>query len=152
MRRPRSDSVEAAIQAAQAPDAIDPPAHITLREGDLPFWHAVVRARPAASWNVSDLEHAANLARCKADIETLQREITEQGNILENDRGTQIINPRHNLLEVLSRRAVALSRMLHVHAEATCGKSEQQAKRAAPEVDAKAAARSALIPRLSAVR
>jgi hypothetical protein len=81
----------------------------------------------------------------------MQMEIAEQGNIIENDRGTPIINPRHTLLEVLTRRSVALSRMLHVHAEATQGESRQQAKRAKPEQDAQAAARSALIPRLSAV-
>lgn len=73
------------------------------------------------------------------------------GDIIENDRGAPIINPRHALLEVLSRRSVALSRMLHVHAEATQGESREQSKRAAPEQDAKEAARSALIPRLSAV-
>lgn len=151
MRRIRSDSVTAAVIAAQAPAVIEPPEHVQLRDGDRPFWDAVVRARPATTWNVSDLEHAANLARCKADIERLQTEITEEGDIIENGKGTMVVNPRHTLLEVLSRRAVALSRMLHVHAEATCGKSEQQPKRAAPEIEAKAAARSALIPRLQSV-
>ncbi len=151
MRRARSDSVTAAISAAQAQLTVEPPAHITLRDGDKPFWDAIVSARATSTWNTSDLEQAANLARCKADIERLQKELTEQGDIIENDRGTQVINPRHTLLEVLSRRSVALSRMLHVHAEATVGRSEQQAKRAAPEQEAKAAARSALIPRLSAV-
>jgi hypothetical protein len=148
----RSDCVSAAVQAAQGLSVIDPPAHVTLREGDLPFWQSIVRARAASSWNQADLEQAANLARCKADIERLQAEITDQGDIIENDRGTQVINPRHSLLEVLSRRSVALSRMLHVHAEATQGESREQAKRAAPEVEARAAARSALIPRLTAVR
>lgn len=137
--------------AAQLPGVIDPPSHVTLRDGDRPFWDAIVRARAAQSWNASDLELAASLARCKADIETVQMEITASGNIVENDKGTQIINPRHALLETLTRRAIAMSRMLHVHAEATCGKSEQQAKRALPEKDAQSAARSALIPRLSAV-
>ncbi len=151
MRRARCDSVTAAIAAAQAQLVIDPPSHVSLRDGDRPFWDAIVSARASTTWNTADLEQAANLARCKADIERLQKELTEQGDIIENDRGTQVINPRHTLLEVLSRRSVALSRMLHVHAEATVGRSEQQAKRAAPEQDAKAAARSALIPRLSAV-
>ena len=151
MRRTRSDSVTAAIAAAQAPTVINPPAHVTLRDGDRPFWDSVVRARAGTTWNDSDLEHAANLARCKADIETMQMEIAEQGNIIENDRGTPIINPRHSLLEVLTRRSVALSRMLHVHAEATQGESRQQSKRAKPEQDAQDAARSALIPMLSAV-
>ena len=93
MRRTRSDSVTAAIAAAQAPTVINPPAHVTLRDGDRPFWDSVVRARAGTTWNESDLEHAANLARCKADIETMQMEIAEQGNIIENDRGTPIINP-----------------------------------------------------------
>ena len=151
MRRVRSDSITAAVAAAQVQLAIDPPAHVSLRDGDRPFWDSIVRARATSTWNASDLEQAANLARCKADIERLQKELTEQGDIIENDRGTQVINPRHSLLEVLSRRSVALSRMLHVHAEATVGRSEHQAKRAAPEQDAKEAARSSLIPRLSAV-
>lgn len=151
MRRQRSDSITAAVVAAQSQSDINPPDHVTLRDGDLPFWWSIVRARATSSWNASDLEQAANLARCKADIERLQQEITAMGDIIENDRGKPIINPRHALLEVLSRRSVALSRMLHVHAEATQGESREQSKRAAPEQDAKEAARSSLIPRLSAV-
>lgn len=151
MRKAACNSTMAAVAAAQAPESINPPAHVLLRDGDRPFWDSIVRARASATWNASDLEHAANLARCKADIERLQSEITAQGDIIENDRGTQVINPRHSLLEVLSRRSVSLSRMLHIHAEATCGESREQAKRAQPEIDAKAAARSALIPRLTSV-
>lgn len=144
MRRARSDSITAAINAAQAPIAINPPAHITLRDGDQPFWTAIIAARAASSWNGADLVHAARLARCHADIECVQDEIDEDGEMDSNSK--------HRLLETLMKRSVYLSRMLHVHAEATCGKSEHQAKRAAPEQDAKAAARSALIPRLASVK
>lgn len=152
MRRARCDSVTAEISAAQAQLTIGPPSHVSLRDGDRPFWDAIVSARASTTWNTADLEQAANLARCKADIERLQKELTEQGDIIENERGTQVINPRHALLEVLSRRSVALSRMLHIHAEATQGESRQQVKRAIPEQDAKDAVRSALIPRLSSVK
>jgi hypothetical protein len=107
---------------------IQPPPHITLREGDYPFWLSIVRARSKDSWNSSDLENAANLARCKADIERLQEEITAEGDIVENAKGTQIVNPKHTLLEQLSRRAMAISRMLHVHAEATVGNSRDSIK------------------------
>lgn len=131
-----------------------PPAHVTLRDGDLPFWESVVRARSADSWNASDLENAANLARCKADIERLQSEINAEGDIVTNERGTPILNPKHSLLETLSRRAVALSRMLHVHAEATVGESRHQTKSA--ETQAKAnkvvSELDALIPRMHAVK
>jgi len=115
---------------------IKPPAHIKLRDGDIDFWNSVVSARARDTWNNADLENAANLARCKADIERLQSEITKEGDIIANDRGTQIINPKHTLLETLSRRAVALSRMLHVHAEATVGKSEDAAKSLQSQNDA----------------
>lgn len=73
-----------------------------------------------------DLAHAANLARAQADIERLSKEVLDEGDIIENARGTPIVNPKHSLLETLSRRAVALARMIHVHANATVGASEEQ--------------------------
>lgn len=156
MKRTRSDSVTAAVRAAQvaASEQIEPPAHVMLRGADRPFWDAIVSARARDSWNTSDLENAANLARCKSDIERVQREIDEEGDTLTNDRGTVVLNPKHSLLEVLSRRAMALSRMLHVHAEATVGESRDQGKKLAAEKQAKGARGAAdddLIPRLHAV-
>lgn len=157
MKRVRSDSATAAVKAAQAAAAgpLSPPDYITLREGDQPFWDAIVCARARDTWNASDLENAANLARCKADIERLQTEIEQEGDIVKNDRGTQIVNPKHTLMETLTRRAMALSRMLHVHAEATVGKSEDAAKALKNEKDAKKASdqvEESLIPGLRAVK
>lgn len=154
MKRQRSDSASAAVKAAQGASAgpIEPPAHVALRDGDRPFWDSVVCARARDSWNDADLENAANLARCKADIERLQAEITKEGDVIVNERGTQIINPKHTLLETLSRRAVALSRMLHVHAEATVGESRDQPKALEADKKAKAATHDDLIPRLHAVK
>lgn len=129
-KRKRSDSSAAAIGAFK--NAIEgppnPPAHVNLPDYARPFWDSIVSARARDKWNDSDYEMAANLARCKADIERLQAEIYEEGDVIENAKGTQIMNPKHNLLETLSRRAVALSRILHVHAEATVGKSQNQAQ------------------------
>jgi len=153
MKRTRSDSAAAAIAAAQAAGKpIDPPAHVKLREGDRPFWDSLVSARARETWNSADLENCANLARCKADIERLQDEISTQGDIIKNERGTEIINPKHTLLETLSRRAVALSRMLHVHAEATVGESRDAGKALKTEKEAKAAEVDGLIPRLHSVK
>ncbi len=155
MKRRLSNSEAAAVIAAQnaALGAISPPAHVTLRELDKPFWVSIVGARARDSWTDADLENAANLARCKSDIERLQVEIDGEGDVIVNERGTQIINPKHSLLETLSRRAVALSRMLHVHAEATCGESRDQSKSLAAEKKAKSAvADEDLIPRIRAVK
>lgn len=115
-RRRRSDSAEgrAATLAAALAGDIPPPAHVKLLKRDLPFWRAITRARAREVWTEVDLVHAANLARCQADIERLQREIRRMGDVLKNDRGTPVANPRHVLLETLSRRAIALSRMLTI--------------------------------------
>jgi hypothetical protein len=155
MKRIRSDSITAAVRATAAAQLgpLDPPAYVALRRGDRPFWDGIVRARPRDTWNESDLVAAANLARCRADIERLQAEIDDEGDVLTNDRGTSIMNPKHALLEVLSRRSLALSKALHVHAEATVGNSRDsvkaaQAQQAATEMIARHD--DDLIPRLRA--
>ena len=136
-KRNRSDSVSSKVQQFSSLDA-SPPEHVHLRDGDLPFWRSIVRARAADSWNDADLEQAANLARCKADIERLQVEIDAEGDTVVNARGTPVMNPKHSLLETLSRRAVALSRMLHVHAEATQGRACQTGERTKAQNKARA--------------
>lgn len=92
-----------------------------------------MKARARDTWTETDLATAANLARTQADIEKLQAEVETEGFTILAGNGTPIINPKHKLLETLSRRAVALSRVLHVHAEATVGKSEDAAKALANE-------------------
>lgn len=160
MTRTRSDSAAGAVDAARAiaEGPIEPPAHVSLRDGDRPFWEAVVRARARNTWTEVDLAKAANLARCQADIERISGELAVEGDTSTNDRGTVIVNPKHALLETLSRREIALSRAIHVHAEATVGKSEDASKklgaeRAAGTAANKAAAKGAgLIPGLHAVK
>lgn len=115
-----------------------PPAHVRLREEDLPFWFSIVSARARNSWDTCDLELAASLARAKSDCVRLQMEIDREGDVVRNDRGTQIMNPKHSLLETLSRRAIAMSRMLHVHPEAKNGDSGGQGKKLKAQKDAEA--------------
>ena len=127
-KKHRLDSIHTEIEMTQA-KVPQPPAHIRLSADAMPTWDGIVRAREYNSWTAIDLEHAANLASCLCDLERLRHEVRKEGDIIENQRGTPIVNPKHTLLETLSRRSVSLSRMLHVHAEATVGKSEDHAKR-----------------------
>lgn len=131
-KRTRSDSATSAVAAMQAAAAgpIKPPSFVNIRKADKPFWDSIVRARTRDSWTDSDLVMAGNLARCLSDIERLQKEIDIEGDVVLNARDTQVINPKHSLLETLSRRAVALSRTLQVHAQATQGESRDQGKKA----------------------
>lgn len=107
-----------AMQAALGGD-IDPPDHVALRDGDYEFWRAIVRARAKSEWTDADLVVAGNLARALADIERIQAEIGVEGDVLENARGTPVINPKHTLLEVLSRRSMALFRLLQMQSVTT---------------------------------
>ena len=129
-RRKRSDSAAAAVVAAQsaALGPLNPPAHITLRDGDRPFWDAVVKSRARDTWTASDLTTAATMARAQADIEKLQADIDAEGYVVEGK-----INQKAVMLETLSKRVVSLARVLHVHAQATVGRSADGAKALANE-------------------
>jgi hypothetical protein len=124
---PKADSGAGKLAAMQAAlSEIQPPEHITLREQDWPFWRSITRARAKDSWTEVDLVHAAGLARTQADIEKVQAELDAEGFTLVNERGTVVANPKHSILETLSRRAVTLSRSVQVHAHATQGDSHEQ--------------------------
>jgi len=128
-KRQRVDTIAGEKTSFQgAAKAIDPPEWVLVPEPAMKFWYSITKARAAERWNDADLENAAELARTKARIEKLNIEIESEGDVIKNDRGTPIVNPKHNLLETLTRRMVALSRMLQVHAEATQGKSRDQVK------------------------
>src|SRR5690606_10407702 len=97
----------------------------------------------------------ANLARCQAAIERISKALESEGDTVVNERGTVVVNAKHALLETLTRREIALSRAIHVHAEATVGKSEDAAKKLATEKKAAKAAEAvddSLIPGLRAVK
>lgn len=148
-KRNRSDSAAAAVRAAQAAalGPIDPPEHVALREGDRPFWNAIVTARTRDTWTDIDLTTAANLARTQADIERLQLELDSAGYVMADGKP----NPVAALVESLTRRTVALSRALHVHAQATVGRSADAAKSLATEKQARQA-HDDLIPTLRMVK
>ena len=66
-----------------------------------------------------------------ADIEEVQAELDEEGRVLKNDRGTPVMNPKFAILEQLSRRHMALTRLLQMQATITGQASEMAKKREA---------------------
>lgn len=153
MTRKRADSASYAVTATQAAysGVMQPPAHIKINAAAMPFWEAIVLARAADTWNPVDLQHAANLARCQEHIERLSEEIEKEGDVLVNAKGTPVTNPKHSLMETLSRRAVALSRCIHVHAEATVGRSQDAAGKLATEKAARGSRKSSALSDLDAL-
>ena len=125
-RKKTDDCTSAKGEAAITQSAIagvNVPEWLNVPDAAKPFFTALLSLRDYSSWNESDLSKAANLARAQADIERISAEIEEEGDVIRNDRGTQIPNPKHSILETLTRRELALSRAIQVHAGATMGKS-----------------------------
>lgn len=73
-----------------------------------------MRARARAEWGDADLVVAAQLARCQCDIEQEAQSLASEGTVIENFRGTPVMNPRVTVLEQLARREMALMRTLRI--------------------------------------
>src|SRR5690606_20853906 len=113
--------------------------------GALPFWEALVRNRPRHKWNEADLATAAMLARAQFDAERLAQTMDEEGLPVDGQP-----HPAHVRVDKLGRRIAMLSRLLHVHPEATQGRAREQGNSLELEREAEAE-HDPLIPRLRAV-
>jgi len=113
-RKPRSDSIQANINAmvSVALPEFEPPSHVRLPEESRPFWSGIMASRAREEWSKNDFVVAAQLARCQSDIERESILLESEGSVVENARGTQVMNPRHSVLEQLARREMALMRSL----------------------------------------
>lgn len=118
-----------------------------MRECDRPFWNDIMLARARDTWTEVDLTTAANLARTQADIEMLYGDLAAARYLLGDKP-----HPLAAIVETLNRRAIALKRVLHVHAEATVGKSEDAAKALDLERTARQDDDDDLIPTLRMVK
>lgn len=105
------------LQGVDIPPRFEVPDHL------IDFLKPIIDLRSYDTWNEVDLGKAVNLAACQYDIVRLRADIIKEGDVMHNNRGTPVANPKHAILEVLTRRELALSRALHIHAEALFGRS-----------------------------
>lgn len=83
-------------------------------------------ARLPQQWARVDLMHAGNLARCLAAIDSNEAALAREGDMIGRGADKRV-NPRHALVETLNRRAIALTRVLQLHAVATIGEKSEGA-------------------------
>lgn len=124
-RRPASGTAAAALDALRQAAAGWPTMPPTLRASERKFWDAVMIARLPQQWAQVDLLHAANLARCLADIEVNRKAMLREGTLVKSPGGPRL-NPRCLLLERLHQRSVLLTRVLQLQAVATIGQAQKQ--------------------------
>lgn len=129
-RKQRIDSATAAVSVMMdSAKAILPPECEPLQVDDLPYWEALVRARAKAEWTDENRIVAAKLARAMADEKRIVLELRKEGDLMENGRGTMVINPKHALVEQLARRVMAWRKALALDARGADGRVSDIAKR-----------------------
>lgn len=148
-RKQRIDSATAAVAVmVQSGVEIQPPEFEPLEEGDLPYWGVIVRARAKADWTEENRVVAAKLARAMADEKRIVMELRVEGDLIENGRGTMVVNPKHALVEQLARRVMAWRKALALDARAS-SRAPDIAKRreAAKQIEDAAPTVGRLLPR-----
>ena len=144
-RRPRADSATAAVKAMLNASKADlqPPDYVSMTDDARPYFADVVRVRARDEWEQCDLVVAAQLAQCMADMASEDAKLRSEGRVVQNDRGTQIMNPRTTVLEQLARREMALMRTLRMGGRVSGDdrdmvngrKVERQSRKARAEVE-----------------
>jgi hypothetical protein len=132
-----SSAIKAMVAAASPLPSV--PACVKLKLSAMPFWEAIMRARTRDEWTDADLIAAAQLARCQQEIELESEALEDEGSVIENARGTQVMNPRHSVLEQLSRRQLAIMRSLRITGSSTGERKEDLVKARRVQQDAERA-------------
>lgn len=127
-RRQRIDTVIGAVTAMMsAVTPLRPPAHISVPAGALPFWDAIIRARPREDWEAAPalINAAANLAWTQWKIDDCRRLIDAP----DEERGDVAVAQLSSQLLKMQRLEMGYLRMLQQHGRAVGGEARDVAKR-----------------------
>lgn len=129
-RRKRIDSVESAVEIAQASGRqITPPSNVPLTTEDMPFFASVIDEFARSEWTAHQLELAAMLAKkmrlLRDELATLEAE----GFSLMTEKGSPCQNPRLGGVRMLDTSIMSTRRSLQLHARAQGGESRDVSKR-----------------------
>ena len=138
-RKQRIDSNAAAVKVmGSALRKLEPPAHVRMQDGDWPFWHSVIAEFARSEWTDHQLELAAMLARAMADLEREQYDLRSEGSVMKSEKGTPVVNPRKQVVQMHAGTILSMRRSLSLHARAQGGEARDVGKRraAAREIEA----------------
>lgn len=108
-----------------------PPAHVRMADEDAPFWESVIAEFARSEWTNHQLELAAMLARAMADLEREQFDLRKEGSVAFSERGTPVVNPRKQVVQMLAGTILSMRRSLSLHARAQGGEAEKVGPRRA---------------------
>ena len=94
-------------------EAIPLPAGVKLRDDDeLIIWRQFTQSRTRDGWREVDLITVGKCVRLETDIRRHQANLDQQGALLLNDKGVQVINPLVGLVDLLQRQQLTLTRSI----------------------------------------
>jgi hypothetical protein len=94
-------------------EAIPLPAGVKLRDDDeLVIWRQFTQSRTRDGWREVDLITVGKCVRLETDIRRHQANLDQQGALLLNDKGVQVINPLVGLVDLLQRQQLTLTRSI----------------------------------------
>lgn len=84
-----------------------------LSSAQMVHFERVISGKSTSEWESGiELVHATNLAIVLAQIDEESDMVEVEGTVLENNRGTPVLNPRFTALNQLTKRALDLSRVM----------------------------------------
>ncbi len=129
-RRKRIDSVEAAVETAQASaQHISPPSNVPLLAQDLPFFASVIDEFTRTEWTAHQLELAALLAKKMRLLRDELATLEDEGFTLQTAGGNPCQNPRLGGVRMLDTSIMSTRRSLQLHARAQGGEARDTGKR-----------------------
>ena len=119
-RKARSDSTSSIVkQRAAIGITIDPPKGITISgEEHQALWDQYTSARDITTWRQMDLLLIAKIVDKEMDIRKHKALLDRTSVLIENKRGTMIVNPLINVIDIYERSQLSIIRSLSlgVHA------------------------------------
>ena len=101
-------------------DRIPLPAGVKLRgEAELIIWHQLTRARVRSDWRDMDLILLAKIVKMEAEIRAAQIELDAMGMMVENKRGTPILNQFLSVIYTFKPRQLAVIRSMSLNQKAS---------------------------------
>lgn len=127
-RQPINSAAQAVrVMIAASAGELTPPAHISVPKGAMPFWSAIIRARPREEWEQAPtlLNAAANLAWTQWQIDQARRQIDGEMEIVGDTSVAQL----GSLLLKMQRLEMGYLRVLQQHGRAIDGEARDAAAR-----------------------
>lgn len=112
-------SLVASIGGAVSDDIPLPEGVILRDEDEMVIWRQFTRARARSDWRDCDLILIAKAVRIESDIRRHQITIDSVGPLVQNDRGTMVMNPLFSVVDTLQRQQLAVIRSLSIMQTAT---------------------------------